>query len=399
MSVESRPPSDPKAPCTKGPAKQPHDPGADCKPPGSSPQAPSLPDPKPCETCCECPGKPPSGANCFDDLIAKETKTAAMADRAKAFKADLEALQQKTKAALQDYTDDKYKELLSRWTKLDADIVEFIKKLVCAIPCWWCVVECEICPLLYAVRDLERKLYGTGTHYAKVDSLLDLQYWWSRERDVRLATLNRVKNVMTAWEKPAATIDKVLTDNANFIQNSGNILASNTATLLYELFFKVVPLHLAIAPPASVRTTGIESKYVELCPCDDAGPPDDCCGPNVGVLSLRERLVGPQPFLIAPSKYVDLVCCLANTRYHPAKEAWADADSEVSKITDVIARITADIGAKTTSLPQDAKARLSKPIDCQQYKPKEQSSRPPSDQGCCGENDDGPKPAAAAPKY
>ena len=392
MTTESRSPSEPGKSCKKDPAKQPHDPRADCKPPDPCPSPPKLPDPKPCEPCCECPGKPPIGANCLDDLIAKETKSAAKGDRAKAFKTDLEALQKTTTAALQDYKQDKYNELVKRWVKLDGDIVAFIHKMVCAIDCWWCVVECEICPLIYAVRDLERKLYGTGAGYPTVDSLLDLQYWWTRERDRRKATLDRVTAVLSAWQKPAATIDKVLTDNANFIQNTGNILASNTATLLYDLFFKVFPSHLAIAPPASVRTTGIESKYAELCHCDDAGPVDDCCGPNVGVLSLRERLIGPLPFLIDPSKYVDLVCCLATTRYHPAKEAWAEADSEVSKITDIISRATADITAKTNSLPQDAKARLSKPIDCcKDYKPKEPPSRPPPNRGC--EDQEGPTSA------
>jgi hypothetical protein len=329
-----------------------------------------LPECEPCEICCECPGKPPVGITCLDELIAKETKIAAMADRAKAFKADLQALQQKTNAALQDYNHKKYHELLTRWKKLDADLVEFIKKLVCAIPCWWCVVECEICPLLYIVRDLERKLNGTGARYNTVDSLQDLLYWWTRERDARKAKLDRIKAVMSAWEKPAATIDKVLTDNANFIANAGNILAANTATLLWDLFFRVVPLHLAIAPPADVATTGIDSKYVNLCPCDEDGDPDDCCGPNVGVLSLRDRLIGPQPYLIKPFQYVDLVCCLATTRYHPAKEAWTDADSEVSKITDIITRVSGDITAKTASLAADAKARLSGPIDCRLYRPK-----------------------------
>jgi hypothetical protein len=384
------------APCKKDPAPQPHGPGVDCKPPDPCPKPPSLPDPKPCETCCNCPAAaPPAGPDCLDQLKAKYAKIAARGDRAKPFQADLEALQKTTQAALQTYTPDKYNELLNRWLKLDADIAAFIKKMECAIHCWWCVIECEICPLIYAVRDLERKLYGTGSHYDKVDSLLDLQYWWTQERDARKATLDRISAIIAAWATPADAIDKVLKANADFIQNSGNILASNTATLLYDLFFKVIPSHLAIAPPADVHQTGIDKKYVDLCPCDDGGTVDDCCGPNVGVLSLRERLVGPLPFLIGPAKYVDLVCCLARTRYEPAKEAWTDADTEVTTITKMIADTTAAIAAKTSSLPADAKARLSKPIDCcKDYKPKEPPPPPPPHQGggCATPS---PAPAAA----
>jgi hypothetical protein len=326
------------------------------------------------------------GPTCLDDLINKETKLAAMGDRAKAFKVDLVAFQTKAKAALQDYTHKKYRDLLQRWIKVDADIVEFIRKLACAIPCWWCVVECEICPLLYCIRDMQRRLNGTGARYTTVDSLQDLLYWWTRERDARKERFDRITAVMSAWEKPAATIDKVLTDNATFIQNAPNVLAANTATLLWDLFFRVIPMHMAIAPPADVQQTQIDAKYLDLCACDEGGKPDDCCGPNLGPLSLRDRLNGPQPFLIHPSKYVDLICCLATTRYHPSKEAWSDADSEVTKLTQIVTTVTADIAAKTASLAQDAKARLIGPIDCRFYKPNGDGDPPYPGDRCCGDD-------------
>jgi hypothetical protein len=396
MTTDSRSPSEPGKPCKNGPAPQPHDPGADCTDSPEGPTAPSLPDPKPCETCCDCPKKPPVGPNCLDKLIDQETQAAAKASRAADFKKDLQTLQDATKKALQDYTNEKYQSLLKRWIKADADIVEFIKKIVCAIDCWWCVIECEICPLIYAVRDMERRVYGmTGARYTTADSLLDQQYWWTREAATRKATLDRVKAVLSAWATPATTIDKVLTDNDNFIKNA--CLGSNSAPLLYDLFFKVIPLHLAIAPPANVQTTGINSKYVNLCTCDDAGPVDNCCGPNVGVPSLRDRLVGPQPFLIDPAKYVDLVCCLAQHRLIPAQDDWAEADSQLSKVTDQIKRATADIAVKMSSLPADVKARLSTSIDCQNYQPKKATPKPQPEPGCCGDGGAGATPAAAAP--
>lgn len=360
MSDESQ-----QAPCKKDPAPQPKDPTGNCKPPDADPKAPTTLDPEPCETCCDCPSPPGGTPTCFDTLIAKEASTAAQAESAKAFKTELEDLQKKAILAKADYTTDKYNELLDRWKKQDVAIVGLIKKIVCAVPCWRCVLECLVCPLLHAVRNTEIKLYGDRKPYPDVRSLLDERYWWQRERERRAYVFDRIKKTMTAWENPGKSIDKVLNDNATLIGATGI-----TPKDLYDVFLKIVPMHLAIAPPASVATTAIEKRFVDLCECGTPPDADDCCGPNVGERTVRQRLNDVQASLLTPDKYLELICCLLTTRYQPAKESLAQADSELAAAEARVTRATVDIAAKLTSLPADAKAALSVTIDCEQFKGK-----------------------------
>ncbi|HVC12442.1 MAG TPA: hypothetical protein VNE59_12440 [Burkholderiales bacterium] len=371
-------------PCA--PADQPRLPSSTCDPLPPAPAAPELPAPEECPTTCTCPEPPAVTHTCLEDLIDKEAGIINQAEVAKSFKADLEALLAKAKAAQDEYTTDKYDALLERWQDEDAAIVELIKKLVCAYPCWRCMLECLICRLIYAVRDLERQLNGSGALYGSVDSLYDLRYWQQRNRDARQAVFDRIKAVLGAWESPAQTIDKALTDNAKIIADAQNVMAPDAAKLLYDVFMRLVPMHLAIAPPASVVQTKIEKRYAELCPCDD-GEPDDCCGPDVGPMSLRERLIGPQPYLVVPDKYFAIICCLVQNRYQPAKEALATAESDLASAEAKLASVAADIDSRTKSLEADAKAQLVKPFDCEQ---------PPAGCGQQGAGSAPPSPAPAA---
>jgi len=97
-----------------------------------------------------------------------------------------------------------------------------------------------------------------------------------------------------------------------------------------------VPLHLAIAPPSDSKwKTKIGKEYTTFCKCD-VGKPDNCCGPDVGVLSFRQRLIGPQPYLVDPKDFFKLICCLVEQRYAPAKDALAKANAEASTLADRI---------------------------------------------------------------
>src|SRR5438552_3364040 len=116
------------------PAKQPKKPCAEeCKKvPEDCP--PVLCEPEPCpESDCDCPKPPKTTSTCLDELIAKQAKEIAEGARATQFKADLEALLAKAKIATAEYTHDKYKKLVAEWERLDCDIAEFIRKLVCAV--------------------------------------------------------------------------------------------------------------------------------------------------------------------------------------------------------------------------------------------------------------------------
>jgi len=323
-------------------------PDSDCDPP----------DPK-----CNCPPPPTSTANCLDDLIADQAEAIAKADNAKQFKADLEAFLAKAKAAAQDYTSDKYKTLRDAWVKEDADIAELIRRLVCAVPCWKCVLECYVCPLLNDLHDNERWLWGDGSALKKDDAknLYDVRYWYDRESDRLKRRLDRVKAVLSAWEKPAAALDKILADDRKLITDIGNRLGSDAARAVYDLFLRLVPMHLAIAPPGG--PTLIDAEYTVFCDCDQ-GDPEGCCGPDVGVLSFRERLIGPQPYLIDPPDYFRLICCIVQNFYGPAKNALADAQAKFQKADDLIKKVSGLIDDGVKSFDKNAKNAIPATVDC-----------------------------------
>jgi hypothetical protein len=349
------------------PADQPKEPGGECqKLPETEP--PQLEEPKKCEPDprCNCPKGPVTTSNCLDEMIAAQASALAEADRTKVFKADLEALLAKAKAAKQDYTTEKYGKLLDEWTRQDAQIVDLIRKLVCAVPCWWCVIECHICPLLYEIRYREQKLYGDGTLYTEVRSLHDMRYWHERDRDQKKRIFDRVKNVLAAWEKPVQTVEKALADNAKLIADAGKFLAPDAPKLVYDVFLRLVPMHLAIAPPASVAKTAIDREYTKFCECDE-GQPDDCCGPDVGVMTVRERLIGPQPYLVDPNLYFAIICCLVKERYEPAKTALAKAEAEFQKWDGEVKRYATEIDERMKSFEKDARGAIPNVVDCCAY--------------------------------
>jgi len=342
-------------------------PSVKCDPLPTGPETPTLPPIDPCDTPCCCPRPPGTPGTCLDDLIAKQVQQIAAAEYAKASKAELEDLLKKTNAAKQDYTKTKYLDLRDRWDKEDAALADLIAKLVCAVPCWKCVVECELCTLLDTVHQLELKLDGDGRLTTQVYSLRDLQYWQQRNCAAKQAVVDRFKAVLAAWAAPAQTLDKILTDNAKAIDDIKKIIATDSAGALFALFAKVLPLHLAIAPRDA--SSIIDAKYTDLC-CCYPGTPDDCCGPDVGVPSLLQELIGPQPYIVDPADLFDIICCLATERYLPAKDQLAQAAADLAKTDADIAKAKSDIYQKWASIAADFKASVANPINCDDYKSK-----------------------------
>src|SRR4029078_4954011 len=216
--------------------------------------------------CCTCPTPPTDPGNCLEDLIRDKTEELAKAEKTKQFKADLEALLTKAQAAKQEYTQEKYDKLLKQWIEEDEQIADLIRKLVCTIPCWDCVIECYICPLLDNMRMAEEELYGDESLIKELHNLYDALYWYTRDKDAKERRFNRIKSVLAAWEKPAQTIEKILADNAKLIADLGKSL--DVPKIVFDVFLRLVPMHLAIAPPASVAKTKIAKKYTVFCECD-----------------------------------------------------------------------------------------------------------------------------------
>jgi len=375
-------------PPPENPAGQPKPPGKDCKPdlPETTPPEWKAPDKCVPDPGCNCPSKPSSsGPDCLQNLIDAETAEITAAERAKVFKTDLEAFLAKAKAAAQEYNRAKYEKLLKQWQDQDRDIAELIRKLVCALPCWACVIECYICPLIYDLHDSELRLYdGDWKDYYKdykAHNLYDLRYWLDRDRDFKQQMLQRIKNVLAAWEKPAQTIEKNLADDVKLIADCNKALGTDPSTVVFDVFFKLVPMHLAIAPTADSAelTTQIDAKFTQFCDCDK-GDPDNCCGPDVGNVSWRQRLIGPQPYLVDPTLYFDIICCLVETRYLPAKDLVAKAEAAYQKTDNEIQRRKAQIDNALKTFEKDAKGAIPSDIDCCDY-----------------EQNDGEKPAQKSP--
>jgi hypothetical protein len=359
----------PKHDGTDHPAEQPHPPNGGCdKLPETTP--PTLDPPAKCPDppeCCHCPTPPSSTPNCLEALIEQQTAQMTVADKAKAFKTELEALLTKARAASQEYTADRYSKLLKQWQEQDRQIAELIRKLVCAVPCWRCVIECYVCPLLNELHYSEVWLYGDGTFASDAHNLYDLRYWLERDMDAKQRRFLRIKGVLAAWETPAKTIEKALQDNAKLISDAEKALGTDSAKVVYDVFLKLVPMHLAIAPPAKDpdTTTKIDHKYTDFCGCD-TGTPDDCCGPDVGEFSLRDRILGPQPYLIDPNNYFKVICCLVEQRYLPAKDAAAAAEAAFQAKDNEIKRRHAQISEalKPGAFEKSAKAAIPATIDC-----------------------------------
>jgi hypothetical protein len=355
---------------TDNPAQQPKPPADDYHKCSDLPVTtpPTLPDPEkwpdpPPE--CKCPKAPTDTTDCLQKAIDKLTVKLAQADKAKAFKADLETRRQKATAAAQQYTQDAYEKLLKRWQDEDRAIVELIRKLTCAVPCWRCLIECYVCPILNSLHDNEQRLYGNGTLPATVNNLYDKQYWLTRDATAKDATVARVTKVMDAWASPAATIDGVLNANSALLASCNQNLGTTPGSIVFDVFLKLVPMHLAIAPPAAdpATTTGIDKSYTVFCG-GDVGKPDDCCGPDTGVLSLRQRILGPQPYLVKPGELFSIICCLVEKRYHPAKDAATDAAALLTATTEEITVRQNQLDAGLKSFNTDARAAIPTQPEC-----------------------------------
>lgn len=345
--------------------------GEDCKPfPETKP--PTVPEPEKCpppDKCCECPSTPDTSPTCLEDLIAEQTADLSASENAVKFKQELEALLEKAKAARQAYTRDVYEDLVEEWLKQDVLIAELIRKLVCAVPCWICILDCHVCPLLNELHYAEKWLYDDGQLYSDVHDLHDLEYWYTRDVAAKKHTLTRITGILAAWEKPVATISDALKANKALHDAASAVIGTEPGKAIYDVFLRLVPMHLAIAPPAGEKTTTkIDKKYTKFCKCDDRQP-EWCCGINVGERSLRQRLIGPQPHLIDPNQYFDLICCLVKNRYTPAQNEFNKSDAGLKAVQTRIANYEKALKDWPKDFEKNAKGAIPSVINCCDYEP------------------------------
>jgi hypothetical protein len=336
----------------------------------AAPTVPLVPERKDCDQPCNCP-IPPGGPplECLDTLIKDQSALVAGAERAKAFVEELTAIQGKVTSAQADYTQIRYSDLKKLWEKQDKLIADLTEKLRCCVDCWECLLECRLCPQLNEIRKLEDRLNGTGPLTDKVYSLFDLQFWHQRNVTQMKARVDRIKAVLAAWEKPSDTLGDVLDKNGKLVADLPAVLASDPAKAIYDLFMTLIPRHWTIRPRGGA-TSLINEKFIKVCKCDD-GTPDTCCGPDVGIVSLRERLVGPLPYIVDPVDFPKIICCLTSERLEPASTQLAKAQAGLAATTAEIDQTKKRIEDQTAAIEAGFTAELGNPIDCTKYTKKE----------------------------
>ena len=349
----------------------PNDSDSPCDPPVVRDE-PKMPKEKDCPQPCCCPPKPGGDrpASCLDTMIKEQSKLATQAAAATSSREDLIKRRDKIITALQTYTQPKYESLLKQWKKQDGEIVCIIRNLLCSIKCWKCVLECHLCPLLYDIRKLETEVGGTGVYAPQVDTLAEQAAWHLRNQTERSAYFERIVATLTAWEDPAKTLLEVLNANQKSIDAIGGLLSTDQPAALYTFFVKLLPAHWAIRP----RTKGasdIPADILEVCLCGEATP-DDCCGPDTGLRSVRDRLSleKPVPYLVEPDELPKIVCCLVQGRYIPAKQKLAEAAAWYETAKKMLDDADSLLKAKATGLEAAFKAALTPQIECRPYRTK-----------------------------
>lgn len=348
-----------------------------CKP-LVAPDPPKMPDPESCpQPCCCPPGPGGDGGTCLDTLITEQSQMADKAALAKDFADELRALQAKIVAARATYTRAKYEALLKDWSEQDNAIGKLADDVACSVKCWKCLLECRLCPLLYDIRALERRLNGTGVFASSVDTLRELAHWHERNRDERQAVVDRIKVVLAAWEDPAKELEDALVANKALIDSVRAMLSTDAPGAIYTLFVKLIPAHWAIRPRD--QDSKVES-FVEICTCGEV-PPDDCCGPDTAAGTSLQRLLPGLPYFVDPNGLAAILCCLVTDRYLPAKNLLAEAHAQFENAKQEVERTAALIKAKTEALEATFRAELPTPIECKPYwkksRPDDPCTQPP----------------------
>jgi hypothetical protein len=292
--------------------------------------------------------------------------------------------------------------------------------VVCAVHCRERLLDCRLCDQLNEIRALEERLNGPGDLVEglglpeKVSSLYDLEYWHKRNVVTLQARVDRIKGVIAASEKPSATLGDVLESNGNLIDDTQKVIATDPLKAVFDLFMTLLPRHWAMRPDD--LSSKIDEKYIEICACPaeppteeasekareqrvgrtddsecsetkpeekkcncDEGTPDNCCGPDVGIQNVRQRLIGSLPYLVDPKKLPDVICCLTKHRLRPASDLLAAAEAELAAVTAEIEQAKKTLDEKTMSAIEAAfRAGLPVPFDCAPYTKKcDESTTPP----------------------
>jgi chromosome segregation ATPase len=282
--------------------------------------------------------------------IDKISGQLAVAERLKEYKATLEALLQKTKSAMEDYPVKKYTDLLKRWQDQDRSLKDLLAKLQCSITNWDDLLRQGVAPLFADIAALKGDLRMAPEGAEPAPGTGDGLYARRERQQLRLAHLQaryeKARLDLAAWEKPAPTLEKILNENDKLAADIKKTMGQPEApALLYDMFFKLLPMHYLVAPPEAWSTRVNAKEFVIGCAGAQAWK------------DLKEML-GPQPMLIEPAKYLDHIVEGPLKEYNTAKTRLADAAGDLQKTQDEIKRAEKSLDEKRKTLDKAARAAL-----------------------------------------
>lgn len=284
----------------------------------------------------------------LESEIGQIDEQLAEAEKLKAYKATLEALLQKSSKAMDEYPAKKYADLLKRWQDQDRGLKDLLAKLQCSIPAWEELLRQTMTPLF---TELARWKNALRLPPEPKEPGPDHGLYALRDRQQLLllhvqARYDRAVLVLAAWEKPAPTLEKILNENDKLAASIRKSLGLPDApALLFDMFFKLLPLHYLIAPPDE-RSTRVNAKeFVIRCAGEQAWKD-------------LKALIGPLPMLIDPEDYLDFILNGPFKEYHAAKTGLADAAASLQTSQDEIKRAEKVLDETRKSLEKNARAAL-----------------------------------------
>ncbi|MCV9961740.1 hypothetical protein OIU34_07470 [Pararhizobium sp. BT-229] len=269
----------------------------------------------------------------FDKMLEKVKKDIIdfEAQQLGKLKTELEAFEKKKKAVTDGYTQ-KYPALREKWRLQNSQIELLHRSLTCLFKdCSWKqhIADC-VCPPLAEI--------------AKQDSLIakrrrcflgPLEY----ERDRTKAAAEADKAYLDTLIANQALVESALSADDKLIAEIKQLLqGEDSAVAIYVFWFKLLPMHVQLAPKALVHCLDFAKGEApdDLCPPKESEPQTPAGGAPVPVLH-------PVPWLVHPQSYPDEIDC-AWTVYRVSKKAQGDAEAAYNKAPDDLASMTKTLG-------------------------------------------------------
>ena len=179
-------------------------------------------------------------------------------------KSELEAVKKKKETAVAEYAS-KYEGLRLRWCDQNDRIRSVRSTVVNAVPNWKQHVTDCVCSALGEKRRFENLLACRSEVKGPLEN----------SRDKAAVVRDAAKAVATGWDSAFKTLDAQLISNEKLVKELQEDVQnpSKLLTVIYGLWFKVLPVHAGIAPETECFDVKTDEMPEILCPLKP--PPDN----------------------------------------------------------------------------------------------------------------------------